>query len=61
LIDPLGGTKEFVKKNGEFTVNIALIHKDKPVLGVVYAPGLYICYWAKQGKGVFKDGKKTSS
>ena len=35
LVDPLDGTKEFVKKNGEFTVNIALIHKDTPVLGVV--------------------------
>ena len=58
LIDPLDGTKEFVKKNGEFTVNIALIHIDKPVLGVVYAPALDICYWAKQGKGAFKDGKK---
>jgi len=58
LIDPLDGTKEFVKKNGEFTVNIALIHKDTPVLGVVYAPALDICYWAKQGEGAFKDGKK---
>ena len=48
LVDPLDGTKEFVKKNGEFTVNIALIHKDTPVLGVVYAPALDICYWEKQ-------------
>jgi 3'(2'), 5'-bisphosphate nucleotidase len=58
LVDPLDGTKEFVKKNDEFTVNIALIHKDKPVLGVVYAPALDACYWAKQGEGAFKDGKK---
>ena len=58
LIDPLDGTKEFVKKNGEFTVNIALIHKDTPVLGVVYAPALGICYWAKQGEGAFKDGQR---
>ena len=58
LVDPLDGTKEFVKKNGEFTVNIALIHKDTPVLGVVYAPALDICYWAKQDEGAFKDGKK---
>ena len=57
LVDPLDGTKEFVKKNGEFTVNIALIHKDTPVLGVVYAPALDICYWARQGEGAFKDGK----
>ena len=58
LVDPLDGTKEFVKKNDEFTVNIALIHKDTPVLGVVYAPALDICYWAKQGEGAFKDGQK---
>jgi 3'(2'), 5'-bisphosphate nucleotidase len=58
LVDPLDGTKEFVKKNGEFTVNIALIHKDTPVLGVVYAPALGVCYWAKQGKGAFRDGQK---
>jgi 3'(2'), 5'-bisphosphate nucleotidase len=58
LVDPLDGTKEFVKKNGEFTVNIALIHKDTPVLGVVYAPALGVCYWAKQGGGAFKDGQK---
>jgi len=57
LVDPLDGTKEFVKKNGEFTVNIALIYKDTPVLGVVYAPALDICYWAKQDEGAFKDGK----
>ena len=58
LVDPLDGTKEFVKKNDEFTVNIALIHKDTPVLGVVYAPALDICYWAKQGDGSFKDGER---
>jgi 3'(2'), 5'-bisphosphate nucleotidase len=58
LVDPLDGTKEFIKKNGEFTVNIALIYKDTPVLGVVYAPVLDICYWAEQGKGAFKDEKK---
>jgi len=57
LVDPLDGTKEFVKKNDEFTVNIALIHKDTPILGVVYAPALDICYWAKQHEGSFKDGK----
>jgi len=58
LVDPLDGTKEFVKKNDEFTVNIALIHKDMPVLGVVYAPALDVCYWAKQDEGAFKDGQK---
>jgi len=58
LIDPLDGTKEFVKKNGEFTINIALIYKGAPVLGVVYSPVLNVCYWAKKGEGAFKDGKK---
>ena len=58
LVDPLDGTKEFVKRNDEFTVNIALIHKDTPVLGVVYAPALDMCYWAKQGEGAFKDGQR---
>jgi 3'(2'), 5'-bisphosphate nucleotidase len=58
LVDPVDGTKEFVKKNGEFTVNIALIHKDTPVLGVVYAPALDTMYWSKEGQGAFKDGQK---
>ena len=58
LIDPLDGTKEFVKRNGEFTINIALIYKDTPVLGVVYSPVLNVCYWAKNNEGAFKDGKK---
>ncbi|MEW5009254.1 MAG: 3'(2'),5'-bisphosphate nucleotidase CysQ [Cycloclasticus sp.] len=60
LVDPVDGTKEFVKKNGEFTVNIALICQGVPVLGVVYAPALDACYWAKKGKGAFKDGEKLS-
>jgi len=58
LVDPLDGTKEFMKKNGEFTVNIALICKDNPILGVVYAPALNICYWAAKGQGAFKDGAR---
>jgi len=58
LVDPLDGTKEFVSKNGEFTVNIALIHGSEPILGVVYAPTLDICYWAVKGKGAFKNGRK---
>ncbi len=58
LVDPLDGTKEFIKKNGEFTVNIALINKDTPVLGVVYAPALDVCYWAKKDNGAFKDGER---
>lgn len=54
LVDPLDGTKEFVKRNGEFTVNIALIHHGYPVLGVIYAPFLDICYFAKAELGAFK-------
>lgn len=54
LIDPLDGTKEFVKRNGEFTVNVALIHQHTPVLGVVYAPALDVCYFASEGCGAFK-------
>jgi len=45
LIDPLDGTKEFIKKNGEFTVNIALIKDEQPEFGVVYAPALDTIYW----------------
>jgi 3'(2'), 5'-bisphosphate nucleotidase len=58
LVDPIDGTKEFIKKNGEFTVNIALIHKNIPVLGVVYAPALNVIYRAKKGEGAFKNGIK---
>lgn len=58
LIDPIDGTKEFIKKNGEFTVNIALIHNDTPVLGVVYAPALGDMYHAKEGEGAFKNEQK---
>ncbi len=57
-IDPIDGTKEFIKKNGEFTINIALIHKDKPILGVVYAPALDDMYCAQIGKGAFKNGER---
>ena len=58
LVDPLDGTKEFVGRNGEFTVNIALICKDTPVLGVVYVPVSGTCYWAKKDDGAFKDGQR---
>ena len=56
-IDPIDGTKEFIKKNGEFTVNIALIHNDAPILGVVYAPAMGDMYKAKKGEGAFKNEK----
>ncbi len=57
-IDPIDGTKEFIKKNGEFTVNIALIYKTTPVLGVVYAPAIDEIYKAKRGKGAYKNRQK---
>lgn len=55
LVDPLDGTKEFVKRNDEFTVNIALIENFQPVLGVVLAPALRVVYWACRGHGAFKQ------
>ncbi|TFH84882.1 3'(2'),5'-bisphosphate nucleotidase [Billgrantia azerbaijanica] len=54
LVDPLDGTKEFIKRNDEFTVNIALIEDGKPVLGVVVAPALGTAYLAARGEGAFK-------
>jgi len=57
-IDPIDGTKEFIKKNGEFTVNIALIYNGEPILGVVYAPALQDIYSAKKGEGAFKNNKR---
>ena len=55
LVDPLDGTKEFIKRNGEFTVNIALIEKGEPVLGVVGAPDLDRWYAAAKGQGATKQ------
>lgn len=54
IVDPLDGTKEFIKRNGEFTVNIALIEDHQPVLGVIYAPVLNELYYASAEKGSFK-------
>ena len=53
LIDPLDGTREFIKRNGEFTVNIALIENGQPILGVVHAPALKVSYFATRGVGSF--------
>ncbi|WP_294904343.1 3'(2'),5'-bisphosphate nucleotidase CysQ [Tatumella sp. UBA2305] len=50
LVDPLDGTKEFIRRNGEFTVNIALIEQGEPVAGVVYAPASDLMYFAAEGK-----------
>ncbi len=55
LIDPLDGTREFVKRNGEFTVNIALIDNSEPVAGVVYVPTSQVCYFASKGNGAYKQ------
>ncbi|HEY9032250.1 MAG TPA: 3'(2'),5'-bisphosphate nucleotidase CysQ [Kangiella sp.] len=54
LIDPLDGTKEFIKKNGEFTVNIALVHQNRPILGVVYAPAIDVLYYGSEETGAWK-------
>ncbi|MCG5500138.1 3'(2'),5'-bisphosphate nucleotidase CysQ [Ectothiorhodospira lacustris] len=54
LVDPLDGTREFIKRNGEFTVNIALIHDHEPVLGVVAAPALDRLYSAARGLGAHR-------
>jgi 3'(2'), 5'-bisphosphate nucleotidase len=60
IIDPLDGTKEFVKKNDEFTINIALSYKGKPVLGVIHIPVTGEIYYAVKGMGAYyeKDGKR---
>ncbi|WP_240678693.1 3'(2'),5'-bisphosphate nucleotidase CysQ family protein [Bacillus cereus] len=65
LVDPLDGNKEFVRKNGEFTINIAFIRKNYPVIGVIYSPVLDDFYFAKEGIGAFKlhdvsNGKYTT-
>jgi 3'(2'), 5'-bisphosphate nucleotidase len=60
LVDPLDGTKEFIKRNGEFTVNIALIEDGNPVLGVVHTPVLGVTYYAAQGLGAFKQENDVS-
>ncbi|MGQ3887928.1 3'(2'),5'-bisphosphate nucleotidase CysQ [Legionella sp. CNM-1927-20] len=57
LVDPLDGTKEFINKNGEFTINIALIEKNQPVLGVVAAPALDILYAGFRGGDAIKMDK----
>ena len=60
MVDPLDGTKEFIKRNDEFTVNIALIHKNSPILGVVAVPVSGDLYYATTGKGAYlkRNGKE---
>jgi len=60
IVDPIDGTKEFIKKNGEFTVNIALIENQKTVLGVVYAPALNDLYFSSKKNGAFKISNAES-
>lgn len=62
IVDPLDGTKEFIKKNGEFTVNIALIKNGLPVLGVIYVPASKVLYYAdvEKGKGYKTTIKNTT-
>ena len=60
LVDPLDGTKEFVKRNGQFTVNIALIRGTQPKAGVVYAPAFDLLYYGKVGEGAFKVEDKAA-
>lgn len=61
LIDPLDGTKEFIKRNGEFTTNIALIVNHRPILGVVHAPVLGVTWVGAAGHGAFRiiDGQRS--
>lgn len=60
LVDPLDGTKEFLQRNGEFTVNIALIEAGRPILGVVFAPALDLLYLAGEGLGAWREGAGRS-
>jgi 3'(2'), 5'-bisphosphate nucleotidase len=61
LVDPLDGTKEFIKRRAEFTVNVALIQDGEPVLGVVLAPALDLLYWAVKGGGAWREEKAGSA
>lgn len=58
IIDPLDGTKEFINRNGEFTVNIALVKKGEPVVGVIYIPVTKQLYYASEGNGAYYSDKK---
>jgi 3'(2'), 5'-bisphosphate nucleotidase len=60
LVDPLDGTKEFIKRRAEFTVNVALIEDGEPVLGVVLAPALDLIYWAAKGSGAWRQERAES-
>jgi 3'(2'), 5'-bisphosphate nucleotidase len=57
LVDPLDGTKEFIKRRAEFTVNVGLIDEGEPVFGGVLAPALDLLYWAAKGQGAWREAK----
>jgi len=59
LVDPLDGTREFIKHNGEFTVNIAMIRNHEPVLGIVYVPVTGICYFGARHYGAWRQHNNT--
>ena len=61
LVDPLDGTKDFIKKNGEFTVNIALIEAEVPVFGVVYAPAIDLLFWGGMENGAWKKEAQNAT
>lgn len=60
VVDPLDGTKEFLKRNGQFTVNIALSFRHESVMGVIYVPVIRLLYWASKGNGAYR-GKVTET
>jgi 3'(2'), 5'-bisphosphate nucleotidase len=62
LVDPLDGTKDFLARNGDFTVNIALVYGERPVLGVVFAPATNTFFWGVEGMGAWQitDGFETA-
>ena len=59
IVDPLDGTKEFIKRNGEFTVNIALVEHGAPLFGVVYVPVQRVLYWGGRGLGAWRQQEAT--
>ncbi len=62
LVDPLDGTKDFLARNGDFTVNISLVYGERPVLGVVFAPATNTFFWGAEGMGAWqiRDGAETA-
>lgn len=61
LVDPLDGTREFIKRNGEFTINIALIENHYPIFGLIYVPITQVCYYATKSGGAYKQTPNTDA